>query len=78
MDIRTAAIFTGKFRVDPAAVTEGTCLSFIFLHKTVPLDETYTDPADLRGLHMTITAGSVTNPAGLFKNIFVKDLGFCG
>jgi hypothetical protein len=76
MDIGTAAILAGKFRVYSPAMAECARLSFVFFHETVPLDETDINPADLRGLYMAITAGSVTGPAGLFKNLSVKSYRF--
>jgi len=72
MHIRCAAVFTGIFGIDTAAVTEGAGFPLVFFHKFMLRDESDADPAHGRGLDMAIAAGRVTAPAGLFKYFFIK------
>ena len=77
VDIRTTAILTDEFRVNPAAVAEGAGLSFISFHKPMTLDETNAYPADRGRLHVAVATGGMTDPAGLLEDLFIEDFRFC-
>ena len=77
MDVGIAAILAGKFRINPAAVTQGACFALIFFNKRVPLDEAKINAADNRTFYMAIAAGSVAVVAGLFKNLRIEGFQFC-
>ena len=63
MDIGRAAIFTGKFGINPAAMTRGAGFAFIFLDEFMALQKAGGNTANRRRFNMTTTAGGMTRPA---------------
>jgi hypothetical protein len=76
MDIRTSAIFSSEFRIDPSSMAKGACLSLVPLHEPVAFDQTKVNSADHRTLDVAVPTGRMAAPAGFLKDLLVENLQF--
>lgn len=74
MNIRRAAVFPGKFRIDAPAVAEGAGLAFVLLNEFMALNEPATDPGNRRRFYMAPATGGVAAAAGLLEDLVIEYL----
>src|SRR3989339_966691 len=76
MDVRRPPIFAGILGINSPSVTEGAGLPFIPFYEPMSFQQPGADAADHRPFHMTVAAGGMAAPAGLFEDLLVKEFTF--